>query len=491
VRHMAIRLVVVAAALSACAGIVTSDAGSSLAGRTAAETGPPPCSCLWSQDFNSNGSFESTAAMGVSPDGSRVYVTGVSLKDNYEVSETVASDAATGATVWIARYDGYRSQGFAGARALAVGPGGARIFVTGTDVGPSGTTDFVTIAYDAVTGVQLWLDRFNGPGNADDMPQAIAVSPDGTRVFVTGSSRGPSTGNDYATVGYDTVTGRQSWVRRNFYPGNGSDEPAGLTVSPDSSTVFITGSSESPPSYSSDYLTVALAANTGSVRWLQRFNWTSGGTDRASAIAVSPDGSRVFVTGYSNGINTSSDYATIAYAASTGDKIWLRRYNATGDEIGLALAASPDGSRVFVTGMSPTVNRTRGTDYAYATVAYGAADGTPLWVQRYNGPGSAGYSWDDRPYAVGVSPDSSKVFVTGYTSRDATNVDFATLAYAADSGARLWLRTFSSPTSTRDESVALAVGPGGSRIFVAGTATGFSGAPGKSDYATVAYSTAP
>lgn len=49
---------------------------------------------------------------------------------------------------------------------------------------------------------------------------------------------------------------------------------------------------------------------------------------------MSPDGSEVFVTGYSIGNRTSYDYATLAYDASTGDQLWLRRYNgsANGDD---------------------------------------------------------------------------------------------------------------------------------------------------------------
>jgi hypothetical protein len=53
------------------------------------------------------------------------------------------------------------------------------------------------VAYDAATGAQLWVTRYNGLGNEGCQANSVAVSPNGKTVFVTGSA-----GNDYATVAY-------------------------------------------------------------------------------------------------------------------------------------------------------------------------------------------------------------------------------------------------------------------------------------------------
>ena len=44
-------------------------------------------------------------------------------------------------------------------------------------------------------------------------------------------------------------------------------------------------------------------------------------------MAVSPDGKTVFVTGYSYGTTAGEvDYATVAYSAATGAQLWVERY---------------------------------------------------------------------------------------------------------------------------------------------------------------------
>src|SRR2546427_1969820 len=86
--------------------------------------------------------------------------------------------------------------------------------------------------------------------------------------------------------------------------------------------------------------------------WWIRYYGGGGDYDVASAVAVSPSGSKVFVTGTSDGGPSNSDYATVAYYVSTGAKLWVKRYDGPGDSVDSAssIAASSDGSAVFGTG---------------------------------------------------------------------------------------------------------------------------------------------
>jgi DNA-binding beta-propeller fold protein YncE len=85
---------------------------------------------------------------------------------------------------------------------VAVSPDGSRVFVTGYSAGSVSYNDYATVAYDAPTGKEVWARRYNGPANGLDAANSIAVSPDGSRVFVTGSSSGSNGYGDYATIAY-------------------------------------------------------------------------------------------------------------------------------------------------------------------------------------------------------------------------------------------------------------------------------------------------
>ncbi len=139
---------------------------------------------------------------------------------------------------------------------MAVSPDGGRVFVTGRSTGTTSAEDYATVAYSAATGTQLWVRRYNGPGNANDNGLSVAIGPAGGKVYVTGYGVGATSSDDYATVAYNATTGTQLWVRRYNGPANGIDLAFSLVVSPNGSRVFVTGASVGVNS-AFDYATVA------------------------------------------------------------------------------------------------------------------------------------------------------------------------------------------------------------------------------------------
>jgi hypothetical protein len=61
--------------------------------------------------------------------------------------------------------------------------------------------DFATLAYDTATGAQVWLSRYNRAFGSNDLPAQLAIVPGANRVAVAGTSQSQSAGtSDFSTV---------------------------------------------------------------------------------------------------------------------------------------------------------------------------------------------------------------------------------------------------------------------------------------------------
>jgi hypothetical protein len=381
------------------------------------------------------------------------------------------AEAAGGTEQWVARFLGPAVTALNHVAGLAVSPDGSRIFVTGDTHKASGGGTLRTVAYDA-SGTQLWSR--SGPAS-DDRATGLRISPDGSTVFVVGSSDGRHDGTaslDYLTLAYDAATGARAWKKRYTHPiGYSHDEAGALGVSPDGSTVFVTGASDD--GIWTDYATVAYKASTGRHLWTTRYGRPS--EDAARALSVSPDGSTVFVSGFSVS-STRLDIETIAYSAATGRERWKTRFDGLthNDDQANSMAVSPGGSKIYVTGFTDRSKRLRN----FVTLAYSAKTGTQRWVRRYQGPGDS----NNNAKAIVISPDGSRVYVTGYRSGPHGR-DFETIAYSSIGG-RLWRRAYNGPVDGWDQATAIGVSPDGTQVYV----TGFrNDVPYNRDYATLAY----
>jgi DNA-binding beta-propeller fold protein YncE len=458
-----------AAAITAA---VSTLVGSAPAGAATAGGRAAPGTQLWAARFQASGDTQ-FSAMAVGPAGGTVFVTGASYDSRATGIdyETVAYSPAAGRQLWASRYSGPRRFGD-DPSAVAVSPDGRTVFVTGEAEGWESGYDYATVAYSAATGRQLWASHYNGQGKGDDIAAAVAVSPDGATLFVTGTSQG-RTGTGYATVAYRAATGRQLWASRYNDPGHGPDADArSLAVSPDGTAVYVTGIGTPPTNRYDVYATVAYHAADGTQLWVSRYTGPSKGFGGAAAVAVTPGGGTVLVTGTSKGRTTGYDYATIAYRAATGRQLWASRYHEYRNKFdaATAIAVSPDGAAVYVTGTSQ--GRT-GT--SYETLAYNAADGRQLWASRYHGY---------QANSVAVSPDGTTIYVTGNGSGGSgPDAGYATVAYRAADGRQLWASRYHVPGDAGGGAFSATLSPDGGTVYVTGNIVNRT----TDDYATIAY----
>ena len=219
----------------------------------------------------------------------------------------------------------------------------------------------MTIAYSAQTGHRIWMKRYSDSTLPGDSITALVVSPDGSTLYVTGYSGSDQTADDYVTIAYDAATGAKRWKKRFDRGVHNEDIPFGIALSPDGSRVFVTGYSTGGNPSRSDYETLAYDAATGTKLWRQSYDGY-GHFTAGEAIAVSPDGRKVFVSGRSDDVTTSDD-VTFAYDTATGSVLWSRTDR---NAEGLAEAVSPDGSMLFVAGFRYTTT----TSDDFETIAY-------------------------------------------------------------------------------------------------------------------------
>ena len=314
---------------------------------------------LWSYHWEPG--TAALAAAG-SPDGTRVFVVGWKW-DNYLVASFDTTTGQKLWEASYDNHGGqapdFHSPSFDTAHEVLVSLDGQTVFVTGLSAGADGTFGYATLAYDAATGAQRWVARHEkamlaNPGGLLDPPHTgsydLALSPDGERVFVMGSD---------GAFAYDIQTGADLWGHgtmgaacRQFF-SQFVDGECDLEVSPDGSRLFA-GTHNNIAAYD---------ASNGDLVWRLPMAVADDDAESSgylgNGIEMSPDGSRIYavstgtrdprVTNF--GGSESANYETIGLDATHGTLLWRVVYDRAWDSEP-ALAMSPDGRRVFVAGES-------------------------------------------------------------------------------------------------------------------------------------------
>lgn len=165
---------------------------------------------VWSDRYDDGAdAYSWEAGMSIALHDGSVYVSG---RRGYQANTFLAAhDAATGEERWRRVLDpwGFFSD-------LVVDPSGRRLYLTGYE---SFAGDFGldrTEAYDADTGGLLWANTFRTEGWTNYAPVAydLEISPDGGSLYVGGVQRKQTSmlAWDFVTVAYDAVTGERRWL---------------------------------------------------------------------------------------------------------------------------------------------------------------------------------------------------------------------------------------------------------------------------------------
>jgi WD40 repeat protein len=452
IKSRTLRLAAVLALLAA--GPLATASGIALAGTASgpavAGTASPGGTRLWTERFpGGTGQWGQGLSEAVSPDQPVVYVTGITLTTSSGMWDfgTVAYDSATGATLWTAHSTAWHitAGNIVSYPAVSVSPDGSMVFVVG-QFPRAGHFSYLITAYDAATGAQLWTAQPSGLATLPVHP--VTVSPDSATVYVT-SNPGGAIRAGYKTVAYNTATGAPTWSATTRFPQVFNPSVDDVTMAPDGSAVFVTG----------DAGTVAYDATTGATLWLDHYQQSSDW--HPVGMAASPDSSRIYITtqASTSGCRTGNTcFRMAAYDAATGTSVWTHRFLAatSGNPVGMAL--SPDGSRLFVTTQPDLGN--------FAIIGYAAASGARLWTANGPGTGQQGNQPADLAVSPAGSELIETGFTStgNYDEYMTVSYDPATgaqrwLKYAKDTPAR---NTFSRAS-------AVTFSPDGTQVFVTGS----------------------
>jgi hypothetical protein len=295
---------------------------------------------------------------------------------------------------------------------VAVDPSGG-VYAAGWSYKGGVYGDYVTVKYDAA-GRRLWVRKIHEPSASNDGIALLALDATG-QACVTVRTLGLDASDDCLTVKYGS-NGKTLWTRTYDGPGGGNDAAFDIAVD-GAANVHLAGWSLGAGG-DWDYLTIKYDKD-GRPLWVRRYDGPARSNDGAFALALDGAGN-VYVTGHSQGTDTSSDYATLKYSP-TGKLLWTSRYNGPANGYDGAAAVGIDrAGNVYVAGSS-WVSESNIADYV---VLKYAPDGSPRWTRRYDGPGRG----LDQVEAM-IVDSAGRVFVTGSSFGLGTLTDFATVRF--------------------------------------------------------------
>lgn len=291
------------------------------------------------------------------------------------------------------------------------------VYVTGTTLNFGvGDRDAFLLKYDA-TGTLEWQRTFGSAPSqpffrADDFGQAVAVSPNGEAIYISGHF-----GNGLLFLARFDQAGTLVWQRTwGGDPTQGTSFANGVAAT--NTDVYVTGGISSIERQS-DAILLKFSAD-GALQW--NIAWGGEGHDNGHDVGVGADGG-IYFAGETNSFNAND--AFVAKADSNGNVLWARDWAALdrdgfpGLTSAFGMGTTADGG-VVITGIASDVGTLKST----ILVKYNSAGA--LVFQKIGGPGF-GAGLDVAEAADGA------LFVSGNILADTRDPEvFGGFAYVAE-----------------------------------------------------------
>jgi len=354
-------------------------------------------------------------SVAVAPDGRLAYV-GITRDGvpHVQVIDILCDRLATGSEIDLQNF---------GDPFLAIAPNGSRLYAAVNQHDGSDKIHVVDISGDTPAEIGASVDTTTFTKGLS--PVAIAVSPDGNRLYFVGQSK--TTAPPSALLAFRTASLEQAvhGVAKLQAPDTTqitSGQPSGLAISADGSRLYLAVAGASQGQI---WVFDANAIGTGA---LQTINVAC----QPKAIALTPDGTHAIVVGQTSSATSPGAVCIIDLASQVSINVAI-------DSAPIAVVVSPDGQRAFVAGAATSSGH-------LAPGATATLTGSIAVVDLSRARAVQTLSLDGVPAALAINPQGDRVFVAKSTSRGtATSTPIDVISFGTRVPAE-WMLTAGSVT---------------------------------------------
>jgi uncharacterized delta-60 repeat protein len=422
----------------------------------------------WSSRFNGSANSQDFAYAIALDNFNNIVVTGFCTNSGTGRDFKTIKYSPSGNILWEASYNGPINAGDY-SNALAIDNFG-NVYVTGrADFGGTTLSDIITIKYNSSGAVQ-WIARYNGPGSNIDEGKAIRVLNDGS-VIVAGRTTGTASGLDFVTIKYNP-DGSLAWSM--IYNGTGNNEDYAVAVDFDALGNIYTGGCSIGNGTGQDFAVIKYSP-AGDELWVKRYNGSNSGGDALVGLKV--DNAGFIIAGGFTDKSPAERFNFLALKYDNGGNLlWEAQFNGSSSHNDIATSMTVDNANnVILTGLTTQTYGTR-LDSNYGTVKFNPF-GTLLWYAVYDGPSNS----VDISRSV-FTDNALNVYITGSCKGTALD-DYATIKYSP-SGQAIWIMQYNGTGNSFDYSSSIVADADGN-TYVTGRSIGNGS---DYDYATLKYS---
>ncbi len=349
--------------------------------------------------------------------------------------------------------------------------GSGNVYVAGATMN-AGTYDILLVKYNS-SGVQQWIQQYNGYGNYHDFASAVFVDGSGN-VYITGTVTDSLLvqGSDIITMKYNS-SGTLQWATRYNGSGNYHDSGADIVVD-GSGNVYITGGIHTSTSLPYTDAVIIKYNSSGTQQWATIYNNTTyNKSELGSRIRLTGTG-KAIVSGAIQSASNTYVYGVLEYNTSTGAQIG-----------GAALGSGSSDIQYFGDLVIDS-----NYNYYIAGASYDSVStGYNYYVMKLDS--TLAVQWEDtfdggdalEDMANGIQVDGSgNVYVTGYSTQTGEGKNITTLKYNS-SGSMQWNISYNDTLNGDDAAMAMIINASG-EIYVTGYDSTYLG---NYNYITIKY----